>query len=374
MNLEKLEKYRRDLHQIPEIAFDLFLTSAYVKNELEQMGYQTETVAKTGLVAIKKGISKNAIAFRSDMDALSVTEKTKVSYQSLHPSKMHACGHDGHMAILLGFADYVSKLEKQQQSIVFIFQPAEEGPGGAKVIIEEKILEKYHIKHIFGLHLYPGLAEGKYGLVDGPMLAQNGEFNLTITGKSSHAAQPHFGHDAILAVSELIGMYHKIVSRFINPLDHAVITVGTIEGGEARNIIANQAMITGTIRSFKESVYQNLKKSMRKIDHAIEIAFDVKVENNIMDYYPPVVNDHELFLRLKNNLDKTQYELIPPMMFAEDFAFYQKEVPGLFVMLGTRNNEKEFIHPLHSCYFNFDEKVLLQGVELYKKILKMMEL
>ncbi len=374
MNLEKLTKYRRDLHQIPEIAFDLFLTSQYVKNELEQMGYVTESVAQTGLIAIKKGISEEAIAFRSDMDALSVFEQTGVSFHSLHHYKMHACGHDGHMAILLGFAKYVSELESIKQSIVFIFQPAEEGPGGAKVIIEEGIFEKYHIKHIFGLHLYPGLEEGQFGLVDGAMFAQNGEFNLTIKGKSAHAAQPQLGQDAILASAELINLYHKIVSRFIDPLESAVITVGTIHGGEARNIIANEVKIKGTIRSFNEEIYEKLKSSMRKIDQGIETVFDVEVNNHIMDYYPTVINDHDLFLMLKNDLDEKEYQLIKPLMFAEDFSFYQRKVPGLFVMLGTRNEEKGFIHPLHSCYFNFDEKVLLQGIELYKKILKLMKI
>ncbi len=373
MNQEKLKKYRRDLHQIPELAFDLFLTSAYIKKELQGMGYVTESVAKTGLIAIKKGRSEDAIAFRSDMDALPVFEQTGALFQSKHPNKMHACGHDGHMSMLLGFAEYVSKLENLNKTVVFIFQPAEEGPGGAKVIVDEGIFEKYNIKHIFGIHLYPGLEEGLYGLVDGPMLAQNGEFNLVIKGKSAHAAQPHFGHDAILAASELINLYHKIISRRIDPLDSAVITVGTIHGGEARNIIANEVKISGTIRSFNETTYENLKNQMRKIDKGIETIFDVKVDNDIMDYYPPVINDHLLFSKLKENLKDHQYQILKPMMFAEDFAFYQKKIPGLFVMLGTKNDELDYVHPLHSCHFNFDEKVLINGVRLYRNILDFMK-
>ncbi len=374
MNDNKLKQYRQELHQIPELAFDLFLTHAYIKRELELMGYAIEVVAKTGIIAQKKGLSSESIAFRSDMDALPVDEKTQVSFTSKHPHKMHACGHDGHMTMLLGFAEYVSKLKNLQKTVVFIFQPAEEGPGGAKVIIEEGIFEKYHISQIFGIHLFPGLEEGLYGLVDGPMLAQNGEFNLSIKGKSAHAAQPHLSNDAILAASSLVGLYHTIISRSINPLDSAVITIGTIHGGEARNIVANEVKISGTIRAFTSDIYALLKKRMRAIDQGIEMACEVKVENDIMDYYPPVINDHQLFEMVKSSFAQNEYKLLSPMMFAEDFAFYQKKVPGLFVMLGTKNESKNYIHPLHSCYFNFDEIVLSKGVELYKKVLKLMKI
>ena len=367
---ETLKKYRIDLHQIPELAFDLFKTHDYVKHALHAMGYQTETVAKTGLIAVKQGKRKEAIAFRSDMDALPVTELTQNPYPSLHPGKMHACGHDGHMSMLLGFAEIVSKIEHLKQTIVFIFQPAEEGPGGAKVIIESGIFEKYQIQKIYGIHLYPGLEQGKYGLANGPMMAQNGEFNITIKGKSAHGAQPHLGHDAILASGQLVSNYHTIISRFIDPLDPAVITIGTISGGEARNIIAQEVKLTGTIRSFSTPIYESLKRKMRDIDCGIESSFNVKIDNDIIDYYPPVLNDQHLFEQLKHHLNPSQYEILRPMMFAEDFAFYQQKVPGLFVMLGTKNDVKGFVHPLHSCYFDFDESVLMKGVELYQMILE----
>lgn len=367
---EQLKKYRIDLHQIPELAFDLFKTHDYLKHQLNLMGYRTETVAKTGLIAVKEGKVKESIAFRSDMDALPVTEMTHHQFPSTHPGKMHACGHDGHMAMLLGFASVVSKMNHLNQSIVFIFQPAEEGPGGAKVIIEEGIFEKYKIQKIYGIHLYPGLEQGKYGLANGPMMAQNGEFNLLIQGKSAHGAQPHLGHDAILASGALITQYHSIISRYIDPLDPAVITIGTVSGGEARNIIAHEVKMTGTIRSFNTQIYELLKQKMRDMDHGVEQSYNVKITNETIDYYPPVLNDEILFNQLKNHLLPSEYEILRPMMFAEDFAFYQQKVPGLFVMLGTQNIDRGFIHPLHSCYFDFDESVLIKGVELYQKILK----
>jgi len=370
MNQEKLKKYRRDLHQIPELGFDLFLTRDYVKQVLESLGYQTESTAKTGLIAVKKGKSDEAIAFRTDMDALPVFEMTDADFESKHPGKMHACGHDGHMAMLLGFAEYLQTIKTLEKTVVLIFQPAEEGPGGAKVIIEEGLFEKYRIQHIFGIHLYPGLEEGLYGLTDGAMMAQNGEFNLSIKGTSAHGAQPHLGKDAILAASHLVSSYHSIVSRNIDPLDPAVVTIGTVSGGEARNIIAKEVKLTGTIRAFSSHVYEVIKHRMRSIDQGISSSFDVEVDNEIIDYYPPVINDHKLFLELKHSLESNQYQILKPMMFAEDFAFYQQKVSGMFVMLGTKNEAKGWTHPLHSCYFNFDESVLIKGVELYIRLAK----
>jgi hippurate hydrolase len=366
----ELKQIRQDLHQIPELEFNLFKTHLYVKTKLEAMGYHPRTVAKTGIIAVKEGSLKEAVAFRSDMDALPVAEKSNNPTPSTHIGAMHACGHDGHMAMLLGFAGYVSKLENLKQTIVFIFQPAEEGPGGAKVIINEGIFDEYHITKIFGFHLFPGLKEGLYGLANGPLMAQNGEFDVEIHATSAHGAQPHLGHDAILAASQLINQYHTIVSRSVDPLEPAVVTVGTIGGGEARNIISNYVKFTGTIRAFHEDVYRTIKIKINEMNTGIEQSFQVKVKSVIRDYYPPVLNDANLFHQALTILSPSEYKIIKPLMFAEDFAFYQQKVPGLFIMLGTKNEKKEYIHPLHSCCFNFDESVLVKGVELYIRISK----
>lgn len=371
---KQLTAHRRTLHQIPEIAFDLYQTHAYVKAELESYGYQTQTVAKTGLIAIKKGQSTETIAFRSDMDALNVYEKTGVEFASKNEGKMHACGHDGHMSILLGFAQYIASIDHIKQSIMFIFQPAEEGPGGAKIIIETGIFKQYNVKKIFGFHLYPDLEEGLYGLVDGPMMAQNGEFDIVIQGVSAHGAQPHLSKDAMVAAGELITQYQTIVSRAIDPLMPAVVTIGTIEGGEARNIIAQTIKMSGTIRTFDQTVYDTIKSSIRAINQGIEQAYQVEVKIDIRDYYPPVINDHQLFMDVQSILDPSEYRILKPMMFAEDFAFYQQVVPGLFMMLGTKNTELGYVHPLHSCYFNFKEDVLPKAIELYDRILKYYDL
>lgn len=368
-----LKNYRQDLHQIPELGFDLFKTSEYIKEKLISFGYHPIKMAKTGWVIVREGKIKEALLFRTDMDALPVNEQTGVTFESKHQGKMHACGHDGHMSMMLGFAKYVMEQPKPKHTIVMIFQPAEEGPGGAKVMIEEGLFDMFSIKHVFGIHLYPELEEGLYGLIDGPMMARNGEFNLSISGQSAHAAQPHKAKDAIQVAGHLISSYHEIVSRHIDPLDQAVVTIGTIHGGEARNIIAQSVTMTGTIRAFHDSVYEKIKEHMHRIDQGLSIAFDVAIHNDIMDYYPAVNNDHQLYVKLVNALEPISYRLIKPMTFAEDFAFYQQKVPGMFVMLGTKREDLGYVHPLHSCYFNFDERVLIKGVELYQKILSMFE-
>ncbi len=201
-------------------------------------------------------------------------------------------------------------------------------------------------------------------------MARNGEFNLTLSGKSAHGAQPHLANDAIIASSALISQLHTIVSRNIDPFEQSVLTVGTINGGEARNIIASDVKISGTIRAFKDEVYELIKKRMQEIIDGIKIGFNVDVDYEMMDFYPVVVNDETIVDHILNHLNKETYEFIKPMMFAEDFAFYQQKVPGMFTMLGTKNDLKGYTHPLHSCYFNFDESVLIKGVELYLDIAK----
>lgn len=367
--VEYLKKVRKDLHQIPEISFDLFKTSAYIKKELEGMGYEIHQAAITGWVAYKKGKKDTAIAFRSDMDALPVLEKSDYPYPSTHPGKMHACGHDGHMAMLLGFAKYLKDQTLLNDSIVLIFQPAEEYPGGAKVIVEEGFLDKFNVKKIFGIHLYPNLKEGVYGLVKGPMMARNLEFNIEISGKSAHGASPHDGNDAIVASTHLISQLHTIISRNVDPFEQGVITVGTIHGGEARNIIAQHVEITGTMRAFKDGVFYSMKKRIEEIIEGIKLSFQVEIASNLMELYPVVYNDPDIVEFIEKHLDKG-YEYIKPLMASEDFAFYQEKVPGMFTMLGTRNEEKGYIHPLHSCFFNFKDEVLIKGVELYISIAK----
>lgn len=359
--------HRRSLHQIPELAFDLYKTHEYVKNALVSYGLEIKVYAKTGIVAAVKGQTDDYIAFRSDMDALPVSEQTGVSFASTHPGAMHACGHDGHMSILLGFAEWLST-KQLHQSVLLIFQPAEEGPGGAKVMIDEGLFQDFNVKSIFGFHVYPELEEGLIGLVEGPMMPQNAEFDITITGLSAHGAQPHKGIDAIVAASQLVQAYQSIVARSTHALQAAVVTIGTIGGGEARNIIAGEVKLSGTIRAYDPATYELIKSRMHEICSGIESMYGVSIDNQIVDYYPPVINDKGLVTTVASSLDSSKYRYVEPMMFSEDFAFYQQVVPGCFMMLGTMNEAKGYTAPLHNNKFNFTDEVLMNGIETYQAL------
>lgn len=368
-----VQTHRQYLHQIPELGFCEFQTSAYLKEQLEKLGYEVYSTAKTGILAYRKGVSEECIAFRSDMDGLSITEETNVDFASTIEGQMHACGHDGHMSILLGFATYVSTLSSLKKSLLFIFQPAEEGPGGAEVIVKEGILKRFNVKSIFGLHIYPEIEEGKFGLRPGAMTAQTGELDLMIEGVGGHGAMPHKSNDALIVAAQLINSYQSIISRNLNPIEAGVLTIGTINGGERRNIIAQKVELTGTIRAFSEDVYEMIKKRMNEINHGLELMFNVKVSTQLTDMYPSIMNDPSLFdLISQSKLGEHLIE-IDPMMIAEDFSYYQKEVPGLFFMLGSRNEALGYTYPLHHAKFNFSERVMVDGIKLYDEVCQLLD-
>ena len=370
--LTYLTKTRRALHQIPEIGFDLPLTSAYVFNELTSFGYEPIIMAKTGVVAVKPGLSEKALAFRSDMDALNVLEQSQVEFASTYEGKMHACGHDAHMSMLLAFAKSVSKLKPFNHSLVFVFQPAEEGPGGAKVMVEEGLIERFHIEKIFGLHVFPGINEGTIGLADGPMMAQSLELDIRIQGKSAHAAEPHEGIDALVCAAQWIQAVQTIVSRNTDPFKTAVVTLGTIQGGEAPNIIPQTVRLTGTARAFDPAVMAMIRQRLTEISEGVSLSSGCSIKATLTDTYPAVINDSALFKTIREHLS-CPMAIVSPKMFAEDFSYYQKKVPGLFAMVGIRNETLNHVHPLHSCFFTLDEKALVTGVDFYTQVLQMMD-
>lgn len=366
---EETRRYRRDLHKMPEIGFCEIETSNYIRSKLEDFGYKVRSVAKTGLIAFMEGENKDeSIAFRADMDGLKIVEETDLSYQSRNFDQMHACGHDGHMSILLGFAHYVSEIKSLNKGILFIFQPAEEGPGGAKIIVDEGILNDYKVKHVFGLHLFPGLHEGEIGIKAGAMMAQTAEFDIDIKAESGHGAIPHKANDGIIVAAQLVNAYQSIISRNINPIEGAVLTIGTINGGERRNIIAENIRLEGTLRAFDKESYMKIKGRMVAINKGLEVMFDVSIKTEFRDMYPAVVNDKKLLKEVREFLPKESMVDLDPMMIAEDFSYYQEEVPSLFFMLGIRNERAGFVHQLHSSKFNFNEDILVDGMEMYHRI------
>ncbi len=372
---EHIRNLRRDLHLIPEPGFDLHKTADYVARELDHLGIAYEKgIAQTGLVAVIPGKTRgNAIAYRSDMDALTLTEETGLDFSSTHEGCMHGCGHDGHMATLLTFAKWVKEREDQlERDVVLIFQPAEEGPGGAEPMIEAGVLSKNDVKEIYGLHLYPEVAEGKLAVKPGPMMAKPGEFDIVVTGKSGHGAQPHNCIDPIVIASQLVVAFQSIVSRNLKPLIPAVITVGTISGGERRNIIAESVRLEGTIRAFEEETFTMLYDRMTDICIGFERAYNCTIDRDFRGMYAPVYNDPDLTeaFHTANQVSGDVVESIDPQMIAEDFALFQKEVPGVFFYVGTYNEEKGHTVPLHNVKFNFDEETLLNGVQAYVNVLR----
>jgi len=285
---------------------------------------------------------------------------------------MHACGHDGHMAMLLGLATYLKHHEEQLiDNVVFIFQPAEEGPGGADEIVKAGYLKKYKVDEMYGIHLYPTVPEGKYGLATGPMMAMTGEFDVDIIAKSAHGAMPHDGIDAIVIASECISAFQNIVSRSINPIEPAVLTVGRMEAGERRNVIAGSARLEGTIRAFDKGVHNRIKERIKTYLEGIEKAYNIEVKTYFKDMYPPVINPKALVDDFISAQGEEHCMILPPQMTSEDFSFYQEAVPALFYFVGTKNVKENYVSPLHSAYFNFNHRALKNGLESYIRILNL---
>lgn len=374
--LEEAIVLRRELHKIPETEFQEKKTSAFIASYLKKLGLQVrERVAKTGVIGYLAGKkAEKTYAFRADMDALPVMEQTGVEFSSTHLGNMHACGHDGHMTAVLLLAKYLVKKKHQlKDNILFIFQPGEEGSGGALPMIQEGILKEFHVDAIFGMHIHPDLEEGRIGCCAGPLMAQNGELDIIIKGESSHGASPQDGKDSIVIAAQLLNGIQSIISRNIDPLEGKVITIGTIKGGEKRNIISKETILEGTMRAFRENVYEKMKNRLQKIVQGMEQAYECEIQLNIRDMYPPVTNDEELFTLLEDILPKKNLKIVTPLMISEDFSFYQKEIPGLFFLLGSKNSQKGYIYGLHSAQFNFDEKILPIAVQVYYEILKKLE-
>ncbi len=367
-----IKKCREDLHQIPEIANKEFKTHDYIKERLNEMQIRYETHA-TGIIGflpaneITDG-TKGAVAFRSDIDALPVTEQTENPHPSLHEGMMHACGHDGHMAMLLGWAKILTdENAKRTRDVVFIFQPAEENPGGAKILVDTGFMQKYGVDEVFGIHLNSIVEEGKLATCAGPMMADNTVFRITVTGTGSHAAMPHMGTDTVLASAHLLTQLQQIVSRNSDPHETVVLSVGLIRGGVQLNVLAKETYMEGTLRTFSREAARLAVERMEQICEGISTSHNVRAKFKILAKYPAVVNDEKLtqeFFDLNENA-----ETILPQMISEDFSEYQKVVPGLFFYVGTKNEEKGLVHSLHSPHFDFVPDALLNGPKAYLNLL-----
>ncbi len=358
---DKVKNHRHNLHNLAELSHVEFKTAKYIRDYLEKLGVEYEIYLETATVGIIKGKNpQKTIAFRSDIDALPGPN-----------GPAHLCGHDGHMSILLGVIEYlIENKEKLNDNIVFIFQPAEEDTGGAKRLIEQGVLKKYKVDEIYGLHIHPDFEEGYIGCKSGYLMAQNGEININIEGKGGHGAIPQSTKDAIIIATQYISSLQTIVSRNINPIQGAVVTIGKITGGSARNIIAQSVKLEGTIRCFDENVYKKMIDRMHEIAKGFEVAYDCKISIEVMHGYLAVKNDKKLYKEFVDSVGVDKIIETEPLMISEDYSYYQREVPGLFFMLGAKNKEKGFVSSLHSFDFDFNEDILINALKIYKTLLK----
>jgi len=362
----QLVAWRRDFHRHPEVAFQETRTSAVVREFLESLGLPVRSAGGTGLVAVLEGNpGGKTVALRADMDALPVQEEGEKDYRSLNRGVTHACGHDGHMAMMMAAAKVLTGRKSDFSGrVVFLFQPAEERPpGGAKRMIEEGALES--VDAVFGLHLWQPFPTGMIGVIKGPMLAQADNFSLTVKGKGGHGAMPHTAVDPILAAAQIIVNSQSIVSRNVDPLKPCVVTFGTINGGTTHNIIPAEVAMTGTVRTFDLAVQTLAARRLREIAEETAKAFGASCRVEYMTGYPAVVNDARMvdFATgvAKRVLGERCLRPFDPVMGGEDFAYYLKKVPGAFIFLGAGDG-REFPH--HHPAFDIDEKALPLGVLL----------
>jgi amidohydrolase len=365
---------RCDLHAHPEIRYEEERTSKLVAEQLRSYGVDEVVtgLGKTGVVALirGKGASNRGIALRADMDALPIQEISELSYKSKTPGKMHACGHDGHTAMLLGAARYLSATRNFAGTAVLIFQPAEEGGAGAKAMIDDGLLRRFPIDAVYGLHNYPGLAVGEFALRAGPMMAASDTIDITIHGKGSHAARPHFGVDPVLVGSHIVTALQSIVSRSIDPLESAVVSICVFQAGHADNVIPQTALLQGTARSFKAEVRDKLEEQVKKITVHIAESFGAKAEVIFERGYPVVVNEtHATEFAAKvaqtvapSGKVNTQ---VAPVMGAEDFAYYLEQKPGAFIFAGNGDGAS-----LHHPSYNFNDELLPYGINYWAKLVE----
>lgn len=368
----QLVEWRRHLHQYPELGFQEHKTAAFISDRLTEWGIEHETgVAETGIVGIVRGERPGpTLGVRADMDALPVTEENTVEYCSRHTGRMHACGHDGHTAIALGTAFLLHQHRAQLQGTVkIVFQPAEERPGGAKPMIEAGVLRNPDVKAMIGLHLWNNLPLGTVGVKGGPSMANSDEFRINIFGKGGHGAIPHQTVDAIAIGAQVVTALHTIVSRNVNPLESAVISIGKFEAGNAFNVIAPRAEMWGTVRCFSKEMAEWLPQRIEQVVEGICQAHGATYSLDYHSLYPAVNNDVEIAELVKQSAVAVLGDAaraVPEMtMGGEDMSFFLEEVPGCYFFLGSANAEAGLNYPHHHPRFDFDETALGIGVEIF---------
>jgi amidohydrolase len=370
----EMADWRHDIHSHPETAFEEQRTSALVAKKLESFGLRVHRgLGRTGVVGtLQAGSGKRAVGLRADMDALHIREKNAFEYRSRHEGKMHACGHDGHTTMLLGAAKYLADTRNFDGTVHFIFQPAEENEGGGREMVEQGLFEKFPCESVYGMHNWPGMPVGQFGLRPGPMMASFDIFEIELTGRGSHAALPHTGIDPVVAASALVQALQTITSRNVDPIESAVVTVTQVHAGDTWNVIPDAAVLRGTTRAFKPEVQDLVERRLREICAGIAATYGAQVKVRYERRYPPTVNaerEAEICASvLERMVGPENVVRVPPVMGSEDFAFMLQAKAGCYVFVG--NGPGEGGCTLHNPHYDFNDDVLPLGASYWVKLVE----
>ena len=380
----ELQAIRRDLHAHPELCYEEHRTADIVAERLAAWGIPVvRGLGVTGVVGIiKNGTSGRAIGLRADMDALPMQELNGFAHASTHAGKMHACGHDGHTAMLLGAAHYLAQHRNFDGTVYLIFQPAEEGGGGAKRMIDDGLFERFPMDAVYGMHNWPGIPEGHFGVVPGPMMASSNEFHVTVRGKGAHAAQPHRGIDPVMVAVQIAQAWQSIISREKNPLHTAVLSITQIHAGSATNIIPDEAELVGTVRTFSTEVLDLIERRMQEMASGIAAGFGASIDFGFKRNYPPLVNHPQqtafAIEAMRAVVGASQVDTnVEPTMGAEDFAFMLQAKPGCYVFIGNGEGAHRAgghgLGPcqLHNASYDFNDHLLPIGASYWVRLAEM---
>ncbi len=374
----ELKEIRRTIHANPELSYEEVQTAELVAQKLTEWGIPViRGLGGTGVVGvIKNGTSARSVGLRADMDALPLQEHNTFPHKSKNEGKMHACGHDGHTTMLLGAAHYLSKHRNFDGTVYVIFQPAEEGAGGAKAMMDDGLFAQCPMEAVFGMHNWPGAPAGRIGVVSGPMMASSNEFELTIKGKGSHAAQPHMSVDPIMVAVQIAQSWQTIVSRNTSPIDSAVLSITQIHSGSATNIVPDSASMIGTVRTFTIPVLDMIERRMAEIAEHTAAAFNATVEFQFKRNYPPLINhaiETEFAIEVMKEVvgESGVLTSVEPTMGSEDFAFMLLEKPGCYVFIGNGDGtHRDIGHGLGPCNlhnpsYDFNDDLLPIGASYW---------
>ncbi|MBX3616593.1 M20 aminoacylase family protein [Nitrosomonas sp.] len=374
----EMQRWRRQIHQHPETAFEEDATAQLIMQQLRQAGIEVhQGLAETGVVGVlRRGRSNNSIALRADMDALYIQEQNSFAHASCHQGKMHACGHDGHCAMLLGAACHLAKHGGFDGTVYFIFQPAEECRAGAHQMISEGLFEQFPAQRVFGMHNFPDVPVGHFAVKTGPMMASFDCFEITFHGQATHAAMPHLGNDVLVAAAHLVTQLQTIVSRRIDPADAAVVSVTQIHGGNTWNALPDSAVVRGTFRSFKKAVREQLEQGIRQLTQSVAQGFGIHADilfNPENPGYPVTINSSvETASAIRAAVaiaGEHRVNTAPiPSMGAEDFAFMLEQKPGCYIWIGNGNSSGNCL--LHNPHYDFNDEILPLGAAYWVKLVE----